>query len=118
MAGEEQYYSPTSSSETGTRLKDLEEKNSSLKERMLLLGDNLIKSKKEMQKEIQEIKLEHKDIKEELRKLQIISKEIIGELEKFVKKDEMILLEKMLKDFQPLEFMRKKDVEELIKKSK
>ena len=27
----------------------------------------------------------------------------------------MVLVERMLKDFQPLEFMRKKDVEELIK---
>jgi hypothetical protein len=28
----------------------------------------------------------------------------------------MVLIERMLKDFQPLEFMRKKDVEELINK--
>ena len=29
----------------------------------------------------------------------------------------MVLVERMLKDFQPLEFMRKKDVEELIKEN-
>ena len=43
-----------------------------------------------------------------------MSNSLLTEFNKFVKRDELVLVERMLKDFQPLEFMRKKDVEELI----
>ena len=36
---------------------------------------------------------------------------LFAETEKFARKDEMVLIERMLKDFQPLEFVRVKDVE-------
>ena len=42
---------------------------------------------------------------------------ILSELDKFARKNEMIVVERMLKDFQPLEFARMKDVQELIQGS-
>ena len=61
-------------------------------------------------------KLKNHEIKKELDKVKKISNALLSEFNKFVKRDEILLVERMLKDFQPLEFMRKKDVEELIAK--
>ncbi|MCK5449758.1 hypothetical protein KAI32_02745 [Candidatus Pacearchaeota archaeon] len=101
-------------SDFNTRLRDLDERNKLIRERVLLLGKNLISSRQELENELIEIKKENQEIKKDLDKIKKISNNILSELGKFVKKDSIILIERMLKDFQPLEFMRKKDVEELI----
>ncbi|MDP2946812.1 MAG: hypothetical protein Q8N88_01745 [Nanoarchaeota archaeon] len=100
--------------EINTRLRDADERNKLIRERVLLLGKNLLSSKQEIEDELKEIRQENKEIKKELEKIKKLSLLIANEMPKFTKKEEMYLLEKMLKDFQPLEFMRKKDVEELI----
>tara|TARA_Y100000310_G_scaffold254638_1_gene261771 strand:+ start:5791 stop:6183 length:393 start_codon:yes stop_codon:yes gene_type:complete len=101
-------------SDFNTRLRDVEERNQLVRERILLLGKNLITSKQENETDIKELKKQTSEIKTELEKLQTLSQNIIQETSKFVKKNEILVIERMLKDFQPLEFMRKKDVEELI----
>ncbi|MCK5321382.1 hypothetical protein KAJ38_02285 [Candidatus Pacearchaeota archaeon] len=101
-------------SDFNTRLRDLDERNKLIRERVLLLGGNLISSRQELENELTEIKKENLEIKENLSKIKKVSNSLLSEFNKFVKKDEIILIERMLKDFQPLEFMRKKDVEELI----
>ena len=68
--------------------------------------------------ELREVKRDNEEIKKDLEKIKRVSNNLLTEFNKFVKKDEILLIERTLKDFQPLEFMRKKDVEELIKNSK
>ncbi len=97
-----------------TRLQDLEGKNSTLKDRTIMLGENLISLKEKLDEEISELKKSLKLIEKKLEKIDYLTKNIASETESFVRRDEMVLIERMLKDFQPLEFMRKKDVEELI----
>jgi hypothetical protein len=97
-----------------TRLRDIDERNRLIRERVLLLGKNLISSKQDADEEIAELKRQSFEMKKDVDKLKSLSANIAGEVGKFVKKDEMVLIERMLKDFQPLEFMRKKDVEEMI----
>ena len=97
-----------------TRLQDLEGKNSTLKDRTIMLGENLISLKEKIDEEISELKKTLKLVEKKLEKIDYLSKSIASETEAFVRRDEMVLIERMLKDFQPLEFMRKKDVEELI----
>ena len=99
-----------------TRLRDIDERSRLIRERVLLLGKNLISSKQSTEDELREIKKENLEIKQTLDKLKKVSNSLLTEFNKFVKRDEMVMVERMLKDFQPLEFMRKKDVEELIKK--
>jgi len=101
-------------SDFNTRLRDIDERNRLIRERILLLGKNLISSRSELEEELKEVKKENLEIKRDIQKLKTQSSNIINELDKFVKRDEMILIERMLKDFMPLEFMRRKDVEELI----
>ncbi len=97
-----------------TRLRDIDERNKLIRERVLLLGKNLISSRQDIEDELQEIKKNNQEIKKDLEKIKKISTSLLTEFNKFVKREEIVLIERMLKDFQPLEFMRKKDVEELI----
>ena len=103
-------------SDFNTRLRDIEERNQLVRERILLLGKNLIESKQETEDEIRKLKKQTTEITNNLEKLQTLSKKIVQETQKFVKRNEILIIERMLKDYQPLEFMRKKDVEELIEK--
>ena len=68
----------------------------------------------EIDEDIRELKRENRRIAEELEGVKKKMNLILEEIGKFVKRSEMVLIERMLKDFQPLEFMRRKDVEELI----
>ena len=101
-------------SDFNTRLRDIDERSRLIRERVLLLGKNLISTKQDTEDDLKTIKKENADIKEDLAKLKKVSSSLLSEFNKFVKRDEMVLVERMLKDFQPLEFMRRKDVEELI----
>ena len=103
-------------SDFNTRLKDTDERNKLIRERVLLLGKNLISSRQETEDEIKNLKQENIQIQQDLEKLKRTSNSLLTEFGKFVKREELALIERMLKDFQPLEFMRKKDVEELINK--
>lgn len=101
-------------SDFNTRLRDLEERNLLIRERVLLLGKNLISSRQELDDEIKLLKKQTSQTKRDLEKVISLTKNIVHETDKFVKRDEVLVIERMLKDFQPLEFMRKKDVEEMI----
>ena len=102
------------SSDISTRVRDLDEKSRLIRERVLLLGKNLIELKEESQEKIAKLSLELEKISSEIELLKKISKDLVDQLSRFVKREEMMLIERMLKDFQPLEFMRRKDVERLI----
>lgn len=97
-----------------TRLRDVDERNRLIRERVLLLGKNLIDTRDELDEELAQIKKDNEQIKKDIEKLKKISSSLLSEFNKFVKREELSLVERMLKDFQPLEFMRKKDVEELL----
>jgi len=103
-------------SDFNTRLRDTEEKNRLVKDRVLLLGKNFIENKEQTDEEIKEIKKQTFQVQKELKQIQSTLSAILSEIKKFTKKDEIVLVERMLKDFQPLEFVREKDVKELIKK--
>ena len=103
-------------SDFNTRLRDIDERNRLIRERVLLLGKNLIESRQELEDEIKTLKKENHEMKRDLEKLKIVSRNLLSESSKFVKREEVLVVERMLKDFQPLEFMRRKDVEELINK--
>lgn len=97
-----------------TRLRDIDERNRLIRERVLLLGKNLISSRQNAEEEIKEIKKENQQIKKDIEDIKKTLSRLTSEFNKFIKKEEIMVIERMLKDFQPLEFIRKKDVEELI----
>jgi hypothetical protein len=103
-------------SDFNTRLKDLEERNSAIRERVLLLGKNLLTSKEETDTEIESLKKQVITITKDVESLKNLSKNLLEESDKYVKRSEVLLIERMLKDFQPLDFARRKDLEELEKR--
>ncbi len=97
-----------------TRIRDIEERNNSMKERLLILGQNLLGSKEEIEEKVAQIEKQNTQINTDLKKMKNTFENLNSEINNFVRKDEIILVERMLKDFQPLEFVRRKDVEEMI----
>ncbi len=102
-------------SDFNTRLKDLEERNRLIRERTMLLGKNFISIKEEADKEIDGLKKQTNQMQADIEKIKNLVQRVIKELDRFVRKDEMLVIERMLKDFQPLEFVRMKDLKEIIK---
>ncbi len=103
-------------SDFNTRLREIEERSRVLRERVLLLGKNLISIKQKTEEQMQELKKQNTKLQQELEKTHSIIKNISEESGKFVRKQETMKIERMLKDFQPLEFVREKDLEEIINK--
>lgn len=97
-----------------TRLQDLEGKNSTIKDRTILLGENLISIKEKLEEELIDLKKLMKRVDERIAKSESLLRNLVPETDKMIRRDEIVIIERMLKDFQPLEFMRRKDVEELI----
>ena len=95
---------------------DLEEKQRFLKDRTLLIGQNLLELKEKNEKEILGLKKEIEILKNTLERMKDFLESISGEFEKFAKKEDLQILIKQAKMFQPLEFVKKSDLEKLKKK--
>ena len=100
--------------EFSTRLNEIEEKQRLIKDRLILIGKNFISIKEEFDKENVEIKKQLKTFEEELKELKILVKRIVTEIENFARKDDLRILERQFKIFEPLQFARIEDVERII----
>lgn len=107
--GEEDY--PNNVSFGNTR--DLEETQRTLRERLILFGQNLIDFKEESEKEILELKKGISILKTNMEKIRDFIETLSGELNKFAKKEDLEILSKQAKLFQPAEFITKRDLEKL-----
>jgi len=92
------------------RFRDLEEKNKMLRDRLLLIGQNLIETKEKTSSDILEIKQELEVIKKNMERLVSFLETASEEFSKFARKEDLEILAKQAKMFQPLEFIRKKDL--------
>ena len=99
---EEENYDSVNYNETGIKLRDLEEKQRVIKDRTLLLGKNLIDLKETTQKDILEIKKEIETIKNGLERLKSFLETASSEFSKFARKEDLEILKKQAKMFQPL----------------
>ena len=100
--------------EIGLKIRDLEDSSKLTKERMLLIGKNLIEFQDKSSKEIVELKKEVYEIKTDLKRIKEIIESISEEVSKSARKDELMILLRQFKMFQPLEFARVKDVNDMI----
>ena len=89
------------------RLKDVEEKQNILKDRLLLIGQNLIETKEETSEKIIELKRDVGVLKEEIEKIKSFLDLVSSEMGKFARRDDLEILKKQAKMFQPLEFMKR-----------
>lgn len=99
--------------ETSTKVRDLEEKQRILKDRVLLIGQNMIEFKEEFSQSFLEIKKEIEILKIDLERMKSFLESISGEFSKFARKEDFEILSKQAKMFQPLDFLTKKDLEKM-----
>ena len=97
-----------------TKLQDLDEKNSMLKERMLLLSQSFLKQEENLSKDISTLKEDIADIKDGIERMKEAINHIIHESENFARKDEMRTLDRYMKLWEPLKFMKEDEVKKMI----
>ena len=109
MVEEQINYATQSFGEINAKIKDLEEKQRILKDRLLLIGQNLIESKEETNQKILEIKKDIGIIKQEIERTISFLETASSEFSKFARKEDLEILAKQAKMFQPLKLIRKED---------
>jgi hypothetical protein len=97
-------------------LRDIEERQKVLKDRLILIGQNLVDFREKNEEELLNLKKEVESLKLGFEKMKGFLETISGELSKFAKKDDLNVLRKQAKMFQPMEFALKSDLEKLKKK--
>lgn len=93
-----------------TKIRDLEEKNRMLKDRILLIGQNLVEIKEKTGSDILELKKDVETIKRNMERVISFLETASQEFSKFARKEDIEILSKQARMFQPLEFIRKKDL--------
>jgi len=113
MANEQQDYSGQLFNDVNSRMRDIEEKQRVLKDRLLLIGQNLIEIKEKSNLKMIEIKKDIETMKQDISRLSSFLDSVSSEFSKFAKKDDLEILIKQAKMFQPLEFVKKEDLKNL-----
>ena len=111
---EEQLNSPTGEfRDINIKIRDLEEKQRILKDRLLLIGQNLIEIKERGNQNTLEIKKDIEILKQNIERTTSFLFFVSSEFSKFARKEDLEILSKQAKMFQPMEFVRKKDLEKI-----
>ncbi len=110
MVGEQEGYGEYFLTDTNTKLRDLEEKQKMLKDRILLIGQNLVEMKEKTGSDILQIKKDIEIMKRNIERLISFLETASAEFSKFARKEDLEILSKQAKMFQPLGFIRKKDL--------
>ena len=110
--GDEQEYNPQVGqfSEVITKLRDVEEKNRMLRDRLLLIGQNLVETKEKTNSDLLQIKKDLEILKSTMARMVSFLEMTSAEFSKFARKEDLEILSKQAKMFQPLEFVLKKDL--------
>ena len=99
----------------GTSYREIEERQRVLKDRLILVGQNLIDFKEKTEDDLMEMKRDIEIIKNSLEKMRLFIETISAEFSKFAKKEDLDILAKQAKIFQPMEFITKKEFENMKK---
>lgn len=97
---------PEQTSNINLKVRDLEEKQRMLKERLLLIGQNLIEIKEKNNEDILEIKKELEILKQNMERMISFLETASNEFSKFAKKEDLEILAKQAKMFQPLKLTK------------
>jgi len=103
MAEEGVDYTGQVFSDVNTKVRDIEEKQRVLKDRILLIGQNMIETKERTDEKILEMKKDLEVIKQKIERIASFMETISGEFSKFAKKDDVEILAKQARMFQPYE---------------
>lgn len=88
-------------SEFNTKLRDIEERQRLIKDRALLIGENLVDLKKTTVREISELKVKADNLEKEIERMKETLSLLIEESKNYARKSELEMLYKQFKMFQP-----------------
>ena len=97
-----------------TKIKDLDEKNSLLNEKTLLLGQSLLKQEDHIMKEMAILKDELRDLRNDFERLKEGVNHIVHESANFARKEELKVLDRYMKIWEPLKFVKEDEVKRMI----
>ncbi|MBS3085362.1 hypothetical protein J4225_01625 [Candidatus Pacearchaeota archaeon] len=104
--------------EFNVKMRDLEDRQRIMRDRLLLIGKNLLEFKEKTSEDVLGIKKELEKLKQDMQRLTSFLETASTEFSKFARKEDLAVLIKQAKMFQPLEFVRKKDLNDIIKAGK
>ncbi len=96
-------YSGQSYGDPNSQLRDLEEKQRIIKDRLLLIGQNLLETKEHMGEKMLEMKEEIEILKQNMEKLISFLETASSEFSKFARKEDLEILAKQARMFKQLE---------------
>lgn len=99
---------------SGIGIRDVEERQRIMKDRILLIGKNLIEIREKNNRDILEIKKELEIMKKDVKRMTDFLKTASSEFSRFARKDELEILAKQAKMFQPLELVTRKEIKKII----
>ena len=111
---EEQMQQDSISYEIALKLRDLEESNKLMKERMLLIGKNLIESQEKDNKELINLKKDAQSLKSDIIRIKSVVESMSEEISKSARKEELAILTRQFKMFEPLNYVRLEDIEKIL----
>ena len=89
-------------SEFNTKLRDIEERQRLIKDRVLLIGENLVNGREETIKEIAELKVATENLGKEMERVKDTITSLIEETQDLARKSEVEILHRQFKMFKPL----------------
>ena len=115
----EQTYSPEELLfDVNSRVRSLEGKYNLLRDRVLIINNNMIEEYKKVMSELKIIDGEIKEIKSDIFKLKDSIRHLVKETELFARKDDVQFLEKYINLWNPMKFVTEDDVKKLIERHK
>ena len=92
----EAYQEQSSSLDLNVRIRDLEEKNRLLRDRVLLLGQSVVDERTQGFKEIQEMKANVIKLKEDVSRLKELMQRMAEQISQTTRKEELMILQRQM----------------------
>jgi len=96
------------------RVRVLESKYDNLRDRMILVNENLVNEYKKLNEDIKVLDSELKDMKKDIFEIKEALRHVLSELQHFARKEHFQVLEKYINMWNPFNFVTEKEVLRLI----
>jgi len=104
--------------ELTNRLRILEGRYSSTRERMFVMNQNMIDHYKRTNVELKTLNEDMRDMKQDIFTIKETVRHLVQEMENFVRKEQLKVLEKYINMWDPFNFVTQEEVEEIIEKKR
>jgi archaellum component FlaC len=104
--------------EFSRRLTDMEENFRMLKDRLLAVSKTMLSHTEKVNKDVLALREEVREIRNELDRLRETVEHVVAESSEFARREELKMIERYAKVFEPLHYTTEEDVRRIIKEEK